>query len=261
MPHAERAINYYPFHIGDYVSATRHLSWEEDIAYRRMLDTYYTTERPLPLDERAVCRLVLATTEGQRAAVEAVLAEFFKRTESGWVSARADSEILAMQERQQKQRDKANKRWHEPRTERGNALAMPQHEQTDAAASNHDAVAMPPTPTPTPTPNTSPKGDGERKRSTAPRPDDVSETVWQDFQRLRREKRAPLTDTALAGVKREAQKAGVTLESALAYCCEAGWQGFNAGWYADRHKPHKAAQTGFATADYSKGITNGIPDA
>ena len=40
-------MNYYPFHIGDYLSATRHLSWEEDAAYRRLLDTYYTTEKPV----------------------------------------------------------------------------------------------------------------------------------------------------------------------------------------------------------------------
>ena len=43
-----------------------------------------------------------------------------------------------------------------------------------------------------------------------------------------------MTDTALAGVRREAEKAGVSMDVALAYCCEAGWQGFNAGWYADR---------------------------
>ena len=100
-------MNYYPFHIGDYLSATRHLSWEEDAAYRRMLDTYYTTEKPLPLDVRAVCRLVLATTDSQREAVEVVLGEFFERTDAGWVNHRADGEILAMQEKQQKQRDKA----------------------------------------------------------------------------------------------------------------------------------------------------------
>jgi hypothetical protein len=86
-----------------------------------------------------------------------------------------------------------------------------------------------------------------RKRSTpattAARPDDVSEPVWQDFQRLRREKRAPLTDTALAGVRREAEKAGVSMEVALAYCCEAGWQGFNAGWYADRQGKRSASAT------------------
>ena len=43
-------MNYYPFHIGDYLSATRHLSWEEDCAYRRLLDVYYTSEKPLPIE-------------------------------------------------------------------------------------------------------------------------------------------------------------------------------------------------------------------
>jgi uncharacterized protein YdaU (DUF1376 family) len=162
-------VNYYPFHIGDYLSATRHLSWEEDAAYRRLLDTYYTTEKPLPNDLRQVCRLVLATTETQREAVQTVLEEFFEATENGWINARADAEIATMREKQQKQRDKANKRWQKPPQEHGIAPAMPQHEVTDATASKTDADAMPPTPTPTPTPtpvlkNTpiTPKGVDER---------------------------------------------------------------------------------------------------
>ena len=145
-------MNYYPFHIGDYVSATRHLSWEEDAAYRRLLDTYYVQEKPLPADLRAVCRLVLATTDSQREAVRVVLDEFFELTEDGWINSRADAEIHAMREKQQKQRDKANKRWHKQGSEPGNATAMPQHQTNDAAALKTDADAMPPTPTPTPIP-------------------------------------------------------------------------------------------------------------
>ena len=86
-------MNYYPFHIGDYASATRHLSWDEDAAYRRLLDTYYSSEKALPADLRAVCRLVLATTEAQREAVRVVLEEFFTMTADGWVNGRADAEI------------------------------------------------------------------------------------------------------------------------------------------------------------------------
>lgn len=145
-------MNYYPFHIGDYLSATRHLSWEEDAAYRRLLDTYYTTEKPLPAELRAVCRLVLATTESQREAVQLVLDEFFELTTEGWVNSRADAEIAEMQVKQQKQRDKANKRWHSHKPEPGIASALPQHPAPHATASNPDADAMPPTPTPTPTP-------------------------------------------------------------------------------------------------------------
>jgi uncharacterized protein YdaU (DUF1376 family) len=141
-------VNYYPFHIGDYVSATRHLSWEEDAAFRRLLDTYYITEKPIPADHRAACRLVMAQTESQREAVRVVLEEFFTLTDDGWVNKRADVEIAAMREKQQKQRDKANKRWHAPKQEHGNATAS----ASDATASESDADAMPPTPTPTPTP-------------------------------------------------------------------------------------------------------------
>jgi uncharacterized protein YdaU (DUF1376 family) len=152
-------LNYYPFHIGDYVSATRHLSWEEDAAFRRLLDTYYTTEKPIPADMRQACRLVMAQTDSQREAVQTVLAEFFEATELGWINKRADAEIAAMKEKQQKQRDKANKRWGNAKQE---GAAMPRHEELDATASKSDADAMPPTPTPTPVNNPhSPQGGGD----------------------------------------------------------------------------------------------------
>lgn len=92
-------MNYYPFHIGDYLSATRHLSWDEDAAYRRLLDTYYTTEKPLPVDLRAVCRLVVASSESQRDAVKVVVEEFFVLTADGWVNSRADEEIKSIREK------------------------------------------------------------------------------------------------------------------------------------------------------------------
>lgn len=99
-------MNYYPFHIGDYLSAARHLTWTEDAAYRRLLDTYYTTEKPLPTELRAVCRLVLATTDEQREAVEVVLNEFFELTSAGWINVRADAEIDSMRVKQSAQEDK-----------------------------------------------------------------------------------------------------------------------------------------------------------
>lgn len=228
-------MNYYPFHIGDYLSATRHLSWEEDAAYRRLLDTYYTHEKPLPAELRAVCRLVLATTEGQREAVATVLQEFFELTAEGWVNHRADAEIAAMREKQQKQREKANKRWQKQSTEPGNAPAMPQHESADAVASKTDADAMPPTPTPTPNISKPIGLDNKRVRAAvlAARPDSVSEETWADFLAIRKAKNAPLTPTALDGIKRECQKAGLSLAEALAICCTRGWQSFKAEWARD----------------------------
>ena len=58
----------------------------------------------------------------------------------------------------------------------------------------------------------------------------VDPQVAQDFTALRNKLRAPITATAVAGIKREADKAGLTLNSALAMCCERGWRGFKADW-------------------------------
>ena len=156
-------MNYFPFHIGDYAIATRHLSWEEDCAFRRLLDVYYTAEKPLPADHRAVCRLVLATNDTQREAVAVVLSEFFIETPAGWINSRADREIEAMRAKQQMQRDKANKRWDKPKADPGNATAS----KPDATASIPDAVAMPPTPTPTPTPEEQEQESGALETETA----------------------------------------------------------------------------------------------
>ena len=65
-------------------------------------------------------------------------------------------------------------------------------------------------------------------------PPDVDQKVWSDFLAVRKAKRAPMTGTALEGIKREATKAGLTLQEALTRCIEWTWQGFDAGWYAKR---------------------------
>lgn len=219
-------MNYYPFHIGDYASATRHLSWEEDLAFRRLLDVYYTTEKPIPTELRAACRLVMATTEQQRAAVEVVLTEFFEHTDEGWINRRADEEILAMREKQNKQRDKANKRWNMQRSERGTASAMPQHPDANAAASKSDADAMPPTPTPTPKKEKS----ADALTVATLVLDGLTEQTATEFLAHRRAKGAKLTARAWEGFKAEASKAQWPVEQAVVKALARGWTGFEAAW-------------------------------
>lgn len=61
-------------------------------------------------------------------------------------------------------------------------------------------------------------------------PADVTATAWQDFLKLRKAKRAPITETALSTIRREAGKAGWELQAALEECVARGWQGFKADW-------------------------------
>lgn len=67
-------------------------------------------------------------------------------------------------------------------------------------------------------------------KPTAVKPDDVTQPVWDDFMHIRRAKKAPLTDTALQGIRNEAALAKWSLEQVLKECVMRGWQGFKAEW-------------------------------
>ena len=80
---------WYKFHIGDYLSHTMHLDDAEDLAYRRLLDWYYMSERPLPFDIALVARRIRLDLD----VVEPVIREFFKESTEGFRHIRCDSEI------------------------------------------------------------------------------------------------------------------------------------------------------------------------
>lgn len=153
-------MNFYSFHIGDYSSATKHLSWDEDMAYRRLLDAYYTREGPLPADKRQVYRLIIASSKAQREAVDAVLDEYFTLTDAGWRNEKCEEVIAAFALKRSKAQQNAAKSWESRR----NATA----EQTQSEGNaNADADAMPPqsegnapiTHNPLPSPNTVKEGE------------------------------------------------------------------------------------------------------
>ena len=73
-----------------------------------------------------------------------------------------------------------------------------------------------------------------KEQKTAPKGVDllpgISERIVADFLAIRKAKKQPLTETAVTGIKREAEKAGMTLEQALTESCERGWASFKAAW-------------------------------
>lgn len=125
-------MNYYPRHIGDYVSATAHLSMVEDGAYNRLLDWYYQDERPLPADKRLIYRRVRAIAKPEREAVDAVLAEFFVLGEDGYRHRRCDAEIERNNDRANKARKSAEMRWQSERNANAYANASPEHTEGNA---------------------------------------------------------------------------------------------------------------------------------
>ena len=49
-------MHYYQFNIGDFSLHTNHLTLEEEAVYRRLLDFYYDTELPIPIETQPVIR-------------------------------------------------------------------------------------------------------------------------------------------------------------------------------------------------------------
>jgi uncharacterized protein YdaU (DUF1376 family) len=125
-------MHYYQFHIGDYMSHTRHLSLYEDLAYRRLLDFYFLHEQPIK--HRDVARQI-----GMREHEEDVLTvlnEFFLSTPEGFVNPRADKEINQYKEFAEAGKRGAAKRWGKPPN--GEAISPPN--ATPIATNNHKPI-------------------------------------------------------------------------------------------------------------------------
>jgi uncharacterized protein YdaU (DUF1376 family) len=84
-------MHYYQFNVGDYLKSTRHLSDIEDLAYRRLLDICYDTEKPLPKDIDKICRLI--GLKNNPSETQAVLDDFFKLTHGGYIQKRVQKEL------------------------------------------------------------------------------------------------------------------------------------------------------------------------
>ncbi|HEY4357980.1 MAG TPA: YdaU family protein [Acidobacteriaceae bacterium] len=84
-------MNYYERHLGDYLKDTISLTMLEEGAYTRLLDYYYSKEHGIPADKAH--KIARATSKEERAAVDSVLAEFFKLNGGVWIKGRCQEEI------------------------------------------------------------------------------------------------------------------------------------------------------------------------
>jgi len=133
-------MHYYQFHIGDYRAATSHLSNEEDLAYRRLLDMYYDSESPIPTDIDWVSRRLRLGSD----VVMSVLTDMFEPTEKGWVNKRADAEIQAYHAFKLKQQTNG-KRGGRPKKTQAKPTGNPevtQQEPKKSLTTNHKPITI-----------------------------------------------------------------------------------------------------------------------
>jgi uncharacterized protein YdaU (DUF1376 family) len=195
-------MNFYPFHIGDYLSHTSHLTDEEDLAYRRMIDLYYQTEEPFT-DTAKLARKVRSSFE----IVGSLLHEFFVYEDDAWHNKRADVEIAKYKAMKDGGRKGAALRWHK---------------------GSDTPPITPPNHSPMPTKNQEPRTKNHIK--TTPTPEGVSIDLWNDFLVYRKRLKAPVTDRVLARLVKEADLAKMPLSDVLETIIFKGWRSFEASW-------------------------------
>lgn len=91
-------MKHYRFDVEAYRKNTAHIQDAEDLAYRRMLDIYYMTEKPLPLKIEDLIDLVKLDQD----IIENVLKEFFHFTEDGYYNGLCERRIASRKDHREK---------------------------------------------------------------------------------------------------------------------------------------------------------------
>ena len=94
----------------------------------------------------------------------------------------------------------------------------------------------------------------KKKATVVATPEGVSESVWQDFVKHRKAKKAQVTQTVIDGIVKQALIAGWTLEDALRETIIRNWASFKADWVQDKN----LSQTGQMNQRVSSGLTRGL---
>lgn len=219
-------MHYYPHHIGDFIKATSRLTDSQSMAYLRLLWLYYEQEQPLTID----CDLLAFQIGSDPATVELVLKSFFKFDGQVWRQTRCDDVIASYQKQSTGGKLGAKKRWDNQKNKGNDGVAiaplLPDPMGEVIATNNQKPIT------------------NNQVIKTIAMPDGIDLGIWADFLKVRKAKKAPLTETALKGIAREAAKSGISLNDALKVCCERSWISYKAEW-ADswNSKQQKQEQT------------------
>jgi uncharacterized protein YdaU (DUF1376 family) len=223
-------LHYYTFNIGDYRRDTSHLTLLEHGIYRQLIDSYYLGEQPLCADDATLMRTHSIRTQEEEKAFRNVMNDFFERRDDGYHHRGCEKNIEQYRSKSKKASDSAKARWEK------DAEGMRTHSKRNAngmLTNNHKPI----------TNNQDIKT--IRRQAAVSCPEGVDEQVWKDFVSTRK---AKITDTAIAIISKEAQKAGWTLQAALQECAARGWRGFKADWVSSNPKMTQHQKNEAATA-------------
>lgn len=219
-------MRYYQRNIGDLAAATRGLDLVHRGAYDALLDAYYLSERPLPLDRAECYRLADARSPAERRAVDYCLGVFFVQSDDGYRQPRCERELERLRAKSAGCRQAINTRWARERQGR----TSPEQEQRDSSVlrPNNDgdtSVIVPITHYPLPKEKAKPT---RARVERLPIPEWIPPDLWQVWIEHRDAFGKPLTPAAHNHTVRTLESLKATGEDPVACLKQSiarGWRG------------------------------------
>lgn len=231
-----------PIYIGDYLSATSRLTTEQHGAYMLLLLDYWKNGAP-PDNDQVLSQITRMPLDAWRNA-RSILEAYFQVSNGHWHHSRVERELEASKSRKDVATQRAFKA-SQARWANKDASSIQQ-------ALHEDMLEH--TSSPSPSPSSLSTKSKSIKATIVATPEGVSESIWQDFVKHRKTKKAQVTQTVIDGIRKEAQKAGWTLDAALAEIVLRNWQSFKAEWVHDKN----LSQTGQMNQRVASGLTRGL---
>ena len=209
-------MHYFQFNIKDYHFATKHFNYVEHGAYLVLMSVLYETEKPLTANIYELIKTCMARNEEEINAIKYILENFFIKTEDGYVQKRAMAELDKYKSNGEKRSKASHVRWAKHKNKDLDANAMQVNSTSNA---NQETQTI-------------------KQEIDTPfvKPLDVSQNIWEEYMRLRKAQNKPISELNIKAFRREAARAGITLNGVLTHCVENSWISFKSEWLGKQVK-------------------------
>jgi uncharacterized protein YdaU (DUF1376 family) len=219
-----KADTWMPLYIGDYLRDTQKLQAEQHGAYLLLILEAWTHDGRIPTDPEELSTIARVPLDRWQSHTAAKVLPFFRQCGDSYVHDRVAQEL---------ERARSN---FEQKSRAGAAGAAARWQKDSSRIADAcDRHAPANASSPSPSPISSPTGKNNSRATRALTVDQLMadgliESAAAEFLALRKRKRAPLTARAWDGIKREAVRAGWSIQAAVDKCLTRGWQSFDAAW-------------------------------
>lgn len=232
-------MHYYPHNIPDFNNATRHLTRVERSVYRDAIEHYYDTEQPLPGgDFDRLARLLLCSTKEEKDALQYVLSEFFDLSEGQYYHRRCESEIEKYR-LNSTAKAKAGRASAEARKNKSSTQLQQNSTRVEQLLNSVEQTKNQELRTKNQELKTNNKKNIQKKIPPPATldftqwPEQPSKQIWDDFVTLRKNKKAPITQTVINQIGKEliqCRMNGFSVDQVLSVMIMRNWQGVKLEW-------------------------------